>query len=114
MVLHNLDDGPTLETLTADGLEVRREGGNAYLKVEENLTTGYQWIFEKKDCHGVNLDISKEFDAPAQFEGEEPLMGEAGTLYVTLTGRESGDCSIRMAYARPWEFDWEDRVQNNM
>ena len=30
--------------------------------------------------------------------------------YFTLTPHSLGECTFRLAYAKPWEFSWEDEV----
>ena len=42
------------------------------------------------------------------------MVGLAGTKYITFTGVSPGKCTFRMAYARPWEFDWKDETTLDM
>ena len=45
---------------------------------------------------------------PPVSEEEYDIVGAPGTRYFTFTGVGEGQCVFKMAYARPWEFDWED------
>ena len=43
------------------------------------------------------------------------MEGAPGMLYVTLVSEgQKGSCRVKMAYARPWEFDWKYKVSNNI
>lgn len=41
-------------------------------------------------------------------ENGRPLMGAPSVALFKVTKEaESGSCTVRLANARPWEFDWE-------
>ena len=81
--------------------------------MDENLTTGLLWILDKNACSQTMVKIESTYDAPDQFDYEAEIAGEGGTRYFSLTGGvDTGDCTFRMAYARPWEFNWEDSIDN--
>lgn len=65
-----------------------------YLQADENLTTGYEWIQEPEVCDGViSVDLQSESEA-----SKANIIGQAVGV---------GECTLRLAYARSWEFDWE-------
>ena len=101
-----------LKAFTEQGL--RLEGNNVqHFSVSENVTTGYEWILEERggECRNI-LSVRESYDAPYFGEGELELVGVAGTKYFSLNGLKNGQCTWRAAYARSWEFDWQDRVGN--
>ena len=107
----DLSDAATRKAITKEGVAIDARGDLEYFSVSENLTTGYEWIIDPKGCSKQIIKVETSYDAPAQLEeSEEPIMGAPGTKYITFTGVEPGKCTFRMAYARQWEFDWEDEA----
>ena len=84
-----------------------------HFTVSENLTTGFEWILEKNggECADI-LSVHESYDAPYFGEDELDLVGVAGSKYFSLHGVRNGQCTWRAAYARSWEFDWQDRIGN--
>ena len=112
--IHDLDDPATLRRLTSEGLQLNLNGAT-HFSVEENLTTGYGWELEKDggECgrRGV-ISISESYDAPHFGDEELAPVGAPGTKYFSFFGSSKGSCTWRAAYARSWEFDWENRIGN--
>ena len=113
-VIHDLDDDATLRRLTKEGLRLSIND-STHFAVEENLTTGYGWQLEKDggECgrRGV-ISISESYDAPHFGDEELAPVGAPGTKYFSFFGSSKGSCTWRAAYARSWEFDWENRIGN--
>ena len=40
------------------------------------------------------------------------MVGLPNHRYITLHGEDLGICEFKMAYARPWEFDWRDSAKS--
>ena len=87
----------------------------------ENPSTGYNWIIDKEACSEDLVQIQSEFkdpEPPVGLDGPdgEPFEyappGTPGTMILTITatGNKTGTCEFRMAYARPWEFNWYDAI----
>ena len=111
---YDLDKSESVDSIQSDGVEVQADGGQTVLKVTENLTTGYRWNIDQSDCNESVISIETSHEAAATEVGGDFKAGAPGILYVTLTGQgRQGSCKVRMAYARPWEFDWKDKVSNN-
>ena len=115
--LWNLNLEKTLTQIESQGVVIDVDGGKAYFSIEENATTGYQWMVNDGACSSDLVSINSSFDAPnAVFttsDGQEvELLGLAGTRYFTFTGGVKGECIFEMAYARSWEFDWETNGDN--
>ena len=108
--LVNISDEDTLMGLQSAGVTISSDGGKEYFSVEENLTTGYQWIVHEDACEPDVLKIESDYDPPADIEN---YVGAPGTRYFTLTGVGKGECDFKMAYARPWEFSWSDETTIN-
>jgi len=81
-----------------------------YLKAESNATTGYMWMIDADDCDG-KLDTQDQM-LQAQFVTDEEgnmMVGTPSSTLFTITAYELGiNCSVRFAYARPWEFSWDN------
>mmetsp|Transcript_9741 Transcript_9741/g.12001 ORF Transcript_9741/g.12001 Transcript_9741/m.12001 type:complete len:154 (-) Transcript_9741:130-591(-) len=107
LTLLSLSDEAIQLKLADKGLTLDADGGVEYFEVEENASTGYQWILKTSDCSPEVVKIETGFDAPVS-DKEYDLVGAPGTRYFTFTGKGEGKCNFSMAYARPWEFDWED------
>ena len=111
-MVHDLNEKETLNRFQDEGVSLSRSM-SVHFSVEENLTTGYAWTLEKAGpCEGF-VSVSESYDAP-QFDDGLEVAGASGTKYFTFTGQKTGKCTWRAAYARPWEFDWENRVNNNV
>merc|ERR1711997_55075 len=72
-------------------------------KIEENPTTGYNWIIDYEACKDI-LEVDEVFDAPVEIED---LVGAPGTKQMEFNGQGVGTCTFQMAYAYPWEFKWD-------
>ena len=115
--LWNLSLKKTLTQIESQGVVIDVDGGKAYFSVEENATTGYQWMVNNDACSSDLVGIDSSFDPPnavfTQTDGPEvELVGAGGTRYFTFTGGVKGECIFEMAYARSWEFNWETNGDN--
>ena len=108
--VHDLDNDVVLKAFTDNGLSLARNEVK-HFSVSENLTTGYEWILEKDggECGDI-LSVHDSYDAPYFGEDDLELVGVSGTKYFSLHGVRNGQCTWRAAYARSWEFDWQDRI----
>ena len=102
----DLNDFSFVERLETDGLKISVDETH-HMSVEENLTTGYQWII-KPTCE-FEIQIQESYDPPF-FAEDEGIVGAAGTKYIQLLGANEGECTYQMAYARSWEFDWDSNA----
>ena len=109
-LLLDLENEEQLATVMKDGIDVGVDGGRAFFKIDENPSTGYEWIIDPNGCTEEHVKVDQSFDPPAQFEGEEQLAGAPGTACFSFTGKNKGECTFRMAYARNWEFDWGENI----
>ena len=91
-----------------EGVSIKKMD-SIHFAFEENLTTGYEWIMETPSpCKGL-VSTASSYDAP-QFENDDiEYVGAPGTRYYSVTGKSKGECTWKIAYARNWEFDWENR-----
>lgn len=105
-----------MQDVKDNGVVLSADRRQAVYKIHENASTGYAWNFDKKECSEDLVQIESEYKMAEQPEGLEPLDGVPGTRYLTFmaTGDKKGTCEFRMAYARPWEFNWTDQIYNNM
>ena len=102
-------DAESIEFWENSIIDLSKDGHQITFSVYENLTTGYSWSIDPNGCDPSIVSIEQTYDAPATFEDEEPMMGVGGQAYFTITSQEnSGDCTFRIAYARPWMFNWEN------
>ena len=117
--LWNLSKKKTLTQIESQGVVIEIDGGKAYFSVEENGTTGYQWMVNDSACSSDLISIDTSFDLPNAVktlpDGQEvdlDIVGAPGTRYFTFTGGVKGECTFEMVYARSWEFDWETNADN--
>ena len=95
-----------LDMIVEHGLVVRR-GENILLIVEENPSTGYEWVIDESAAKGL-FTISDEF-IPTD-AGEN--LGVPGRKEFTLTfGDTIGDGRFRIAQSRPWENWSVDQIE---
>merc|ERR1712051_365592 len=105
--LHDLGDSETRQRFQDEGF-LMEEDQVVHFKVFENPTTGFQWIPKEGMCDGV-VKITESFDPPAAVSEEEGQMaGAGGTKYYSVVGLDEGNCDFQIAYARFWEFSWEE------
>lgn len=77
----------------------KKEPQTATLVVPSNPTTGYEWTVSQDP---ELFDVSSEYTEPAQ-EGEEPLVGAAGTQTFVLTPKAAGTTTVNFLYERTFE-----------
>jgi inhibitor of cysteine peptidase len=93
-----------MKRLTADDSEQAIDvttGEEIVVTLEENPTTGYQWIVDELVGHLTT--ISSEFAAP----GSERA-GAGGHRAIVLRATDSGPAELRVRYARRWGGDTGD------
>ena len=86
------------------------DGEQKIYSVEENPSTGYEWIVDKSACSEDIVSIDDDFEKAIV---PEDYVGAPGTKHFIFTGISEGSCEFRMAYARPWEFKWGDESTYN-
>ena len=89
LVLLSLSNDGTVKQLRKDGLTLDANGGEEYFEVEENLSTGYQWILKTDDCDIEVVKIVDGYEPPVS-EEEYDIVGAPGTRYFTFTGVGEG------------------------
>jgi predicted secreted protein len=90
-------DDTGLEKSASMGISIQA-GGEAYIIVPDNPTTGYQWHFAVPP--GVT-QVSSDFTGPSP--SPSPLVGAGGTRTVTFRVPQPGTYVVTGTYARPWE-----------
>ena len=106
---HNLDVQEERSKIETEGVTMEAENGYPhFFSIEENLTTGHQWIIDYVDCHSI-LNVDEDYDAPVEIED---LVGAPGTKQLQISAKSAGTCIFKMAYAYPWEFEWNDEDSN--
>lgn len=127
---HNLDDMEHREDLEEKGLRVK-VGQKVDFKIKENASTGFSWSADPNGCsednhiaidstYGVAPPVENEkeirFDRDGNMIVEEtpPIRaGAPGYRVFSLNPLSKGQCLFRIAYFRPWEFNWEDQESNS-
>ncbi len=114
--LFDLDKRSVLAKIEDEGVILKKDGGLVYFSVESNASTGYSWIINESACSEDILTVEESYAPPEPemiVDGEAVEMsGAPGTSYFTFTGGDKGDCTFKMAYARSWEFNWEETNDN--
>ena len=93
-----------MKALTADDAEQTIEvtiEEEIVVTLEENPTTGYQWIVDGLVGHLTT--VSSDFEAPGT---RRPGAGGHRAIVVRTTG--SGPAELRVRYARPWGGETSD------
>ena len=115
--LESLNQAHEIERWETEGVTLSLSNDDASsitFKVDENPTTGFSWSIDPNGCPDDFVSIEQTYDAPAQFEEDaEPIMGAGGVAYFVVSAEEAGNCTFRIAYARSWLFNWEDKIDNH-
>lgn len=84
------------------------KGQKAVIRLSENPTTGYGWIFEIEPKKQKTISvISSKFIA-----GTSELIGSGGTREYKFKAHKAGKTFIHGYYVRPWEkLDKETALQ---
>ena len=107
MAVSNLFEADDLMEMTEENSTLLLDADEPhYLKAKGNVTTGYTWLIDHSTC-GDALSILDQYISPAMM-GNEQMMGASGETLFTLQASGSVDCQVQFAYARPWEFSWEE------
>ena len=91
------------------------------MKAAENASTGFKWMIDDT-CVSVISFVSESVSPPEN--KHEPCYNEDGSLgicpdfhpmvgmptvrLITIHADNKGSCVLRMAYARQWEFSFDD------
>ena len=114
--LFDLEKRTVLAKIEDEGVILEKDGGLTYFSVESNASTGYSWIIDESACSEDILTVEESYAPPEPemiVDGKAVEMaGAPGTSYFTFTGGDKGDCTFKMAYARSWEFNWEETNDN--
>ena len=73
------------------------------IKLPENPTTGYEWIFFIEDSEVITV-VEDKFEAPSNEEG---LVGVGGNRVCEFKGLKEGDTTIEFNYIRGFEENEE-------
>ena len=121
----DLDDSEMLERLESKGVAMVLDSYDAVFKVKENGSTGFGWLWDDKACTEdvVSLDthvqmesnvnkeqLSSEDGAIETVQVRTHMVGMPSERIFTLTPENVGECTFRLAYARPWEFSFENEA----
>ena len=121
----DLDNDELRERLQKSGLTIKIGRSNAYLKVQENGSTGFTWLVDEAACDDsiVSMDThvgreqpvnrvqpSSDDAAMETVVARSHMVGVPGERYFTLTGESEGECKLRLFYARPWSFSFENEA----
>ena len=93
----DLDDQDVLGKLSTSGLRLTR-GQTSTFEKRENASTGYTWIRDESECEGI-VTFEETTISP------EECCGYPDTRVYTVTAVGQGECTFRIAEARPWEFE---------
>ncbi len=74
------------------------------LKLDENLTTGYQWSYVIND---ENVIVLSE-DEYVQESTDENIAGAGGQRQLTFEAKSKGNTVISMVYEQSWEKHEDD------
>ena len=78
-MFHDLDNEDELDRVETEGIRLEGEGAMAHFAVEENPSTGFNWIIDHEACAGVMV-LDEDFDAPTQIDDVEGMVvGAPGT-----------------------------------
>ncbi len=83
-----------------------KQGDSIRLVVNENLSTGYEWIYETHAERAVPEDqitYTVELDEHRVPNSEEGVAGATGTRVIQIRAVKSGPDHFQLVYARPWE-----------
>lgn len=75
------------------------QGDVILIRLEENITTGYQWDIGMVDDSMVEL-LDSEYYSSSKKEG---LLGSPGTRTFRFKTKSSGTAPIRLRLRRPWD-----------
>ena len=78
-------------------------GDRIRIQLEENPTTGYQWIIPE-EAEGFNVIWSLE-SSDYQGSPNNGMMGVGGTRTFILDINDSGNEYLTFVYGRPWLYD---------
>ena len=112
--IQDLDQPEDLELWMSNGITLdlsENDTQSITFKVKENATTGFKWSIDPSGCPESVATITQTFDAPIQFDEEEPLMGAGGMAYFEIEAEDVGTCDFTIAYARGWMFSWTDEAK---
>ena len=101
---NSLNEQETVQQLEDEGLTLC-VGCQQEFIAHENGSTGYQWIINTEDCSKEVVGFETSFDYQCDDESDGGCGGERS---FTFTGVGQGQCTYKMAYMHPWEFDWDD------
>jgi len=90
---------PTLYNDVKVPFEVRQDGDNFTIILDENPSTGFAWTYVVKKENHVDV-IGEEFIAPSS---EEPVVGAGGQKEFSFKVNGDGVSTIEFKYARSWE-----------
>lgn len=92
-------------TLTVDdngkNFEVNPQA-KLYIKLDGNLTTGYQWQILEMDNNVIELIGEPEYKTE-----NTSLTGAGGSFIFHLRGKNTGQTTVKLGYMRPWETSVE-------
>ncbi len=77
---------------------VANQGDVILIRLEENITTGYQWNIGTIDSSMVEL-----LDSDYTSNQGEGLLGSPGTRTFRFRAKSSGSVPIRLRLRRPWD-----------
>ena len=101
---NSLNEQETVQQLEDEGLTLC-VGCQQEFVANENGTTGYEWIINTEDCSEDLVGFETKYDYQCGNDSNDGCSGERSFVF---TGVGKGQCTYKMAYVHPWEFDWED------
>lgn len=87
VVVTSADDGGTVTV---------RSGGTVIVELEGNPTTGFTWLETEVP------DVLESRGEPG-FEPSSDALGAGGMMTLTYDAVETGEGTLKLDYARPWE-----------
>lgn len=93
LTLGKADNGKTFTLEAGDTVKVILAG---------NPTTGYTWAAALDETSAALLRLEGE---PEYVQGttDESVVGAGGTFTFTFTALKTGEATLKLVYARPWE-----------
>ena len=105
------------ETLQQDGITISLASGgkNRVLSVKENASTGFVWLWDEDACSPdvVKVGDSALPESPVSGAARDHMVGMPSNRYFVLEARGTGVCNLRLFYARPWEFSFDDEANGS-
>ena len=101
---------------------------DAYFKVQENGSTGFTWLVDEAACDDSIVSIDTHVGREEPVNRAQPsssdaametvvarshMVGVPGERYFHLTGESEGECKLRLFYARPWSFSFENETKSS-